>query len=130
MSYVFLQLWYKNCDLSLSVLRRCPISYQTKYTVFRVKRRYKKYIKDSIFRHIFARGHHPQTIEMFERFNESLKYERIYRREYRDPLEAAKDQEEYRIKYNTFRPNEALGYRVSASVFTLKNFTGAFLNTH
>ena len=83
----------------------------------------------SIFRHVFARGHHPQTIGMLERFNESLKYERVYRREYRDPLEAARDIEEYRIKYNTFRPHGALGYRVPLEFYTIKNFTGVSLNT-
>ena len=91
---------------------------------------FKKYIKDSIFRHIFARGHHPQTIGMLERFNESLKYERIYRREYKDPVEASQDIEAYRVKYNTFRPHEALGYRVPEEFYTPQNFTGVVLNTH
>ena len=45
---------------------------------------FRKYIQGSIFRHVLARGHHPQTVGMLERiFNQSQKYERIYRRIYR-----------------------------------------------
>ncbi len=40
---------------------------------------FRQYIQQSIFRHVYARGHHPQTIGMLERFNQSQKYERIYR---------------------------------------------------
>ena len=63
---------------------------------------FRKYIQGSIFRHVLARGHHPQTIGMLERFNESQKYERIYRREYTDPIDAEIDLEAYRIKNRNF----------------------------
>jgi len=66
---------------------------------------FRKYMQDSIFRHVLARGHHPQTIGMLERFNQSQKYERIYRREYADPIDAELDLEAYRMKYNTYRPS-------------------------
>lgn len=90
---------------------------------------FRKYIHGSIFRHVLARGHHPQTIGMLERFNESQKYERIYRREYEDPIDAELDLEVYRIKYNTYRPHEALGYDVPANYYKLSNLVGLTLNS-
>ena len=90
---------------------------------------FRKYIQGSIFRHVLARGHHPQTIGMLERFNESQKYERIYRREYTDPIDAEIDLEAYRIKYNTYRPHEALGYDVPANYYKLENMVGLTLNS-
>ena len=90
---------------------------------------FRKYIQGSIFRHVLARGHHPQTIGMLERFNQSQKYERIYRREYTDPIDAEIDLEAYRIKYNTYRPHEALGYNVPANYYKLENIVGLTLNS-
>jgi putative transposase len=90
---------------------------------------FRKYIQGSIFRHVLARGHHPQTIGMLERFNESQKYERIYRKEYTDPIDAELDLETYRIKYNTYRPHEALGYDVPANYYKLENLVGLTLNS-
>jgi transposase InsO family protein len=90
---------------------------------------FRKYIQVSVFRHVFARGHHPQTIGMLERFNESQKYERIYRREYTDPIDAEIDLEAYRIKYNTYRPHEALGYDIPANYYKLENMVGLTLNS-
>lgn len=90
---------------------------------------FRKYLQGSIFRHVLARGHHPQTIGMLERFNESQKYERIYRREYADPIDAEIDLEAYRIKYNTYRPHEALGYDVPANYYKLEYLVGLTLNS-
>jgi len=90
---------------------------------------FRKYMQGSIFRHVLARGHHPQTIGMLERFNQSQKYERIYRREYTDPIDAEIDLEAYRIKYNTYRPHEALGYDVPANFYNLENQVGLTLNS-
>ena len=90
---------------------------------------FRKYIEDSIFRHVLARGHHPQTIGMLERFNQSQKYERIYRREYADPIDAEIDLEAYRMKYNTYRPHETLGYDVPANLYKLENLVGLTLNS-
>jgi len=90
---------------------------------------FRKYIQVSIFRHVLARGHHPQTIGMLERFNQSQKYERIYRREYTDPIDAEIDLEAYRIKYNTYRPHEALGYDIPANYYKLENLVGLTLNS-
>jgi transposase InsO family protein len=84
---------------------------------------------DDIQRHVFARGHHPQTIGMLERFNQSQKYERIYRREYADPIDAEIDLEAYRMKYNTYRPHQALGYDVPANLYKLENLVGLTLNS-
>jgi len=90
---------------------------------------FRNYLQGSIFRHILARGHHPQTIGMLERFNQSQKYERIYRREYTDPIDAELDLEAYRIKYNTYRPHEALGYDIPANYYKLENMVGLTLNS-
>lgn len=90
---------------------------------------FRRYTEDSIFRHVLARGHHPQTIGMLERFNQSQKYERIYRRQYTDPIAAEIDLEAYRMKYNTYRPHEALGYDVPANRYKLKNMAGLTLNS-
>lgn len=90
---------------------------------------FRKYMQSSIFRHVLARGHHPQTIGMLERFNQSQKYERIYRREYTDPIDAEIDLEAYRIKYNTYRPHEALGYNIPANYYKLENLVGLTLNS-
>ena len=90
---------------------------------------FRKYIYESIFKHILARGHHPQTIGMLERFNQSQKYERIYRAEYTDPIDAELDLENYRFKYNTYRPHEALKYDVPANYYKLKNLKGLTLNS-
>ena len=92
-------------------------------------KKFKKYIDDSIFRHVFARGHHPQTVGMLERFNQSQKYERIYRREYTDPVDAELDLENYRVKYNTYRPHEALEYDIPANYYKLENLKGLTLNS-
>ncbi len=92
-------------------------------------KKFRKYIENSIFRHVFARGHHPQTIGMLERFNQSQKYERIYRREYMDPIDAELDLENYRVKYNTYRPHEALEYDIPANVYKLENLKGLTLNS-
>lgn len=90
---------------------------------------FRKYIQGSIFRHVLARGHHPQTLGMLERFNQSQKYERIYRREYTDPIDAEIDLEAYRVKYNTYRPHEALGYDIPANYYKLENLVGLTLNS-
>lgn len=90
---------------------------------------FRKYIQGSTFRHVLARGHHPQTVGMLERFNQSQKYERIYRREYTDPIDAEIDLEAYRVKYNTYRPHEALGYDVPANYYKLENLVGLTLNS-
>ncbi len=90
---------------------------------------FRKYTQSSQFKHILARGHHPQTIGMIERFNESQKYERIYRREYTDPIDAEMDLEVYRMKYNTYRPHETLEYDVPVNFYKLNSVVGLTLNS-
>jgi transposase InsO family protein len=62
--------------------------------------------------HVRTRHHAPETNGVVERFNQSLKYEHLYRLEIADvlALEAACD--EYRSFYNDTRPHEALDFRV------------------
>ncbi len=66
---------------------------------------------------------------MIKRLNQSQKYERIYREEYSDHIDAEIDLEAYRIKYNTFRPHEALGYDIPANYYKLENLVGLTLNS-
>lgn len=88
-------------------------------------RRFKRYLQGSIFKEVYARGHHPQTLGLLERFNRSQKYERIYLRHYEDPIEAERDLEEYRQKYNNYRPHQALGYQRPADVYRIENLRKA-----
>jgi len=92
-------------------------------------KRFKKYLVNSIFKEVYARGHHPQTLGMLERFHESQKYERIYLRNYQDPIEAEYDLEQYRKKYNWYRPHQALNYKVPAEIYTLNNLVDYTLNS-
>jgi transposase InsO family protein len=51
-----------------------------------------------------------------ERFNESLKFEHLYREEIADALALAEQVEQFRAIYNDVRPHEALGYLTPMSV--------------
>jgi transposase InsO family protein len=60
--------------------------------------------------HIRTRHHAPETNGVVERFNESLKYEHLYREEIKDAVALAQEVECYRVIYNHIRPHEALGF--------------------
>jgi putative transposase len=61
--------------------------------------------------HIRTRHHAPETNGVVERFNESLKYEHLYREEIADAVALTEEVEAYRKIYNQIRPHEALGFR-------------------
>jgi transposase InsO family protein len=61
-------------------------------------------------RHVRTRHHAPETNGVVERFNQSLKYEHLYREEIADVLALAEAVEAYRELYNWVRPHEAIGF--------------------
>jgi len=61
-------------------------------------------------RHVRTRHYAPQTNGVVERFNQSLKYERLYRHEIGDGQELAEHIEDFRREFNEIRPHEALDW--------------------
>jgi transposase InsO family protein len=62
--------------------------------------------------HVRTRHYAPATNGVVERFNQSLKYEHLYRLQINDVLELDAACEEYRRFYNDTRPHEALDFAV------------------
>jgi transposase InsO family protein len=60
--------------------------------------------------HVRTRHYAPETNGVVERFNQSLKYEHLYRLEIRDVLELGAACEEFRRFYNDTRPHEAIAF--------------------
>ena len=60
--------------------------------------------------HVRTRHHAPQTNGVIERFNQSLKYEHLYREEIADAQALVEQVERFRQSYNRIRPHEALGF--------------------
>lgn len=60
--------------------------------------------------HVRTRHHAPETNGVVERFNQTLKYEHLYRLEIADALELADEVEVLRELYNTIRPHEAIDF--------------------
>lgn len=60
--------------------------------------------------HVRTRHHAPQTNGVAERFNQSLKYEHLYRIEIPNSQDLVEEIEIYRDIYNRIRPHEALGW--------------------
>lgn len=65
--------------------------------------------------HVRTRHYAPETNGVVERFNQSLKYEHLYRLEIRDVLELDAACDAYRCFYKDTRPHEALGFRGAAA---------------
>jgi putative transposase len=61
-------------------------------------------------RHVRTRHYAPQTNGVVERFNQSLKYERLYRHEISDGQDLAAHIDAFREEFNTLRPHEALDW--------------------
>lgn len=55
---------------------------------------------------------------MVERWFRTLKTELIYPNEYRSPKALRHDIAEYIVKYNAFRPHEALGYATPEEIYS------------
>lgn len=60
--------------------------------------------------HVRTRHHAPETNGVAERFNESLKYEHLYRLEIPDALTLGVEAEAYRRLYNEIRPHETIDF--------------------
>lgn len=60
--------------------------------------------------HVRTRHHAPETNGVVERFNQSLKYEHLYRLEIADVIALVDEADAYRDLYNAIRPHEALGF--------------------
>lgn len=67
------------------------------------------FARRSELRHVRTRHHAPETNGVVERFNQSLKYEHLYREEIADVIALATAVEAYRELYNWIRPHESLG---------------------
>jgi putative transposase len=65
--------------------------------------------------HVRTRHHAPETNGVIERFNESLKYEHLYREEIEDAVALAEAVERFRTIYNQIRPHEALAFATPMS---------------
>jgi putative transposase len=60
--------------------------------------------------HVRTRHHAPETNGVVERFNQTLKYEHLYRLEIANALELADEAEALRSIYNRIRPHEAIDF--------------------
>ena len=67
---------------------------------------------------IHGRIKHPQTQGKIERFHRTMKSELLKHHEFEDVSDADKGLQEWRLKYNTVRPHEALGMKCPADVYT------------
>jgi putative transposase len=66
--------------------------------------------------HIRTRHHAPETNGVVERFNQSLKYEHLYREEIADAQTLDEEVQRFRGIYNRIRPHEAIGFLTPESV--------------
>jgi putative transposase len=67
--------------------------------------------------HVRTRHHSPETNGVVERFNQSVKYEHLYRLEIPDALTLAEEAEAYRRLYNEIRPHESLDFATPLSAY-------------
>lgn len=70
----------------------------------------KAFIGRPELRHVRTRHYAPQTNGVVERFNQSLKYERLYRHEISDGQDLAEHIEAFRDEFNRLRPHESLDW--------------------
>ena len=67
--------------------------------------------------HVRTRHRAPQTNGVVERFNESMKYEALYREEIHDAVALHDHVESFRDLYNGVRPHETLGFLTPLQVY-------------
>lgn len=72
---------------------------------------------------IHGRVRHPQTQGKIERFHRSMKSELLKHHSFDNIEQADQAMQEWRIKYNTIRPHEALNMRCPADVYVPSNRT-------
>lgn len=71
-------------------------------------RRFIEMLQKEGFDHYRIQYRTPQQLGLLERFHQTLKTEEIYWKLYHSPSEARQSLEEFRIKYNCYRPHWAL----------------------
>lgn len=67
--------------------------------------------------HVRTRHYAPQTNGVVERFNQSLKYEHLYRQEIVDAQELSEQVDKYVDIYNAIRPHEQLDFHTPLDAF-------------
>lgn len=67
--------------------------------------------------HVRTRHHAPETNGVVERFNQTLKYEHLYRLEIPDVIALADEAEDFRHLYNTIRPHESLDFATPVTAY-------------
>ena len=67
--------------------------------------------------HVRTRHHAPETNGVVERFNQTLKYEHLYRLEIPDVISLAEEAEAFRQLYNTIRPHESLDFATPVTAY-------------
>jgi transposase InsO family protein len=65
--------------------------------------------------HVRTRHHAPETNGVVERFNQTIKYDHLYRLEIPHAAELADEAESFRRRYNEIRPHETLDFATPIS---------------
>ena len=79
---------------------------------------FEKWLMDIDILPIHGRIKHPQTQGKIERFHRTIKQELLNHRDIEDIIDAKKQFDLWRSKYNNLRPHEALGMKTPAEVYT------------
>lgn len=79
---------------------------------------FEKWLMDHDILPIHGRIKHPQTQGKIERFHRTMKSELLNHHTFANCTEANKALNEWRIKYNTVRPHQALSMKCPADVYT------------
>lgn len=79
---------------------------------------FEKWLMDLDILPIHGRIKHPQTQGKIERFHRTIKQELLNHRDIEDIIDAKKQFDLWRSKYNNLRPHEALGMKTPAEVYT------------
>jgi len=74
-------------------------------------------------RHVRTRKRSPQTNGVVERFNETLKYEDLYRELPADGVELTERVDAHRHLYNTIRPHEGIAFHRPHRAYTAPTTT-------
>ena len=67
--------------------------------------------------HVRTRHHAPETNGVVERFNQTIKYEHLYRLEIPDVITLVDEAEDFRHLYNTIRPHESLDFATPVTAY-------------
>lgn len=85
----------------------------TQFTAWQLQR----YLASTPLIHIRIMYRSPNGIANMERFHKNLKYEKIYRESYQDPVEAANEVTKYIDWYNQKRIHQALDYQTPDFIY-------------